>query len=317
MKNIKYIIGLFLTLAFFASCEEDDKEFGAIIAPTNVEIADPVIQGQDLSNPDLVNGDGTGFVTFTATASNVISYSFNFGDGATEIVPSGVVKHRFTKVGVNKFTVIVSAIGTGGVASTTAVDVEVYSSFSDVEAENFLSGGVEGVGKTWYWAADKAANIGLGPNDKQADGSHTWPAWFASEPWHSDKLCMYDSEFVFTQSADGALTFEQMGLAYVPGTYAGNLGVDGDTCHGADVVPSLIGIKNVALIPSTSTATEDAVDPEYRGTTISFSDGGFMGYYVGASTIEIIEITNSTLYVRLTEPGFAWYARYQTEKPVQ
>ena len=128
-------MGLFLTLAFFASCEEDSKEFGDIIAPSNVLI-EAEIEGQDVSNPELMYGDGSGFVSFESNATNVISYSYNFGDGSTVVAPSGKIKHRFTKVGVNTFTVVVSAIGTAGVTSTTSMDVMVYSSFSDVEAED-------------------------------------------------------------------------------------------------------------------------------------------------------------------------------------
>ena len=79
MKNIKNIlyIGL-LALIFFgvSSCQQDDQEFGEIVAPTNLAISFEVA-GQDSLNP---NGDGSGIVNFSATADNAISYRFNFGD---------------------------------------------------------------------------------------------------------------------------------------------------------------------------------------------------------------------------------------------
>ena len=133
---------------------------------------------------------------------------------------------------------------------------------------------------------------------------------------HPDKLCMYDAEFVFSQDSNGDITFEQLtDIAYTPGDFAASIGVDGDTCHGLDVAPSLDGIKNVSFSPSNSTAT---IDGEYRGTTINFSDGGFMSWYVGVYSIEIIEITESTLFVRMTDssnPALAWYCKYQTDNP--
>ena len=77
----------------------------------------------------------------------------------------------------------------------------------------------------------------------------------------------------------------------------------------------LTGVKTVSMAPSASNAT---IDGEYRGTTLNFSDGGFMSWYVGVYSVEIIEITESTLFVRMTDSsnsGLAWYCRYQTENP--
>ncbi len=311
MKNIK-LIGIFFSLAFiFTTCQEDDYSFGDIISPSNVEITAQIV-GQDTDNP---NGDGSGLVNFVATAENEISYKFDFGDGFSGVNGLGVISHQFTKVGVNTYTVVVNAVGTGGVSSSTSISIDVFSNFEDQEAKDLLSGG-PGNSTTWYWAADKPGNIGLGPNDVMQDGSHTYPAWFSSDAWHADKLCMYDAEFEFSQSADGTLSFEQkMDIAYVPGTYAGTIGVDGDTCYGSDVIPSLSGVKEVALAPASSIATADGTDPEYRGTSMIFSDEGFMCWYIGSSTFEIIEITGTSLYVRVTEPGFAWYCKFQTQDP--
>ncbi len=326
MKNIKYIIGLFLTLAFFVGCEEERYEFGDLISPSNVEIADPVIQGQNLDDLELMNGDGTGFVTFTATANNVISYNFNFGDGNNEVAPSGKITHRYTKVGVNTFTVTVSAIGTGGVTSTTSKDVTVYSSFSDVEAEDILSGGVIGEGKKWYWAADLDFHVGMGPvTDDYGNGEFAWPQWWPGpNAWDAEKGCMYDDEFVFTKTADG-ITFEQTaGLAFIPGTYADFIGVDGNTCHDETVATTMYGVKNVAMFPSGSKAAlEGAYDGNpYRGTSFEISDGGFMGWYVGASTYDIISMDENYMRVRIVEDsatgsGAAWYQLFTSTKPVQ
>jgi hypothetical protein len=311
MKNIKFLyktIFMILTI-LVVGCEEETYEFGDIIAPSNIQVT-AVIEGADTSNP---TGDGSGKVHFSATANNVISFQFLYND---EVIasPSGSQTYLFGKVGINIYTVTVIAVGTGGSTSNKSIDVSVRSDFEDPEARDFLSGG-SGLSKTWYWAADKPGNIGLGPNEVMAGGEHTWDNWFASGAWHEDKLCMYDAEFVFTQSASGDLTFEQtVGEAYIPGDYAAVLGVDGNTCHGVDVVPSLTGVKNVSLSPSSSIAT---IDGDYRGTTLNFSSGGFMSWYVGNSKFEIIEITDTTLKVRVEEGPRAWYCKYQTEKPVQ
>ncbi|GGZ78114.1 family 16 glycosylhydrolase [Algibacter mikhailovii] len=320
MRNIKYKyygLGLFLALAMiFTGCQDDDQTFGAVKIPTNVTLTAEIIC-EDCTDAD---GDGSGLVNIVATASGALAYKFDFGDGFTETNQTGKVTHRFTSVGVNTYTVVVNAVGTGGVQSSTTMNVTVRSDFEDIEAKDFLSGG-SGNSKTWYWAADKPSNIALGSNVKDSPnpGDHTFPTFFNSDPFHPDKLCMYDAELVFTQDADGNLTFQQVvGQAYVPGTVAGALGVDGDTCHGSDVAPALGIESSVALIPSSSIATEDAQDPSYRGTSIFLSDGGFMSWYCINSLFEIITITNSTLYVRVVDgvdPGLVWYCTFQTQNP--
>lgn len=326
MKNIKYIIAILSIALFFSACEEDTQVFGDLIAPSNVDIVSVEIQGQDLNNPEFVNGDGSGFVTFKATASNVISYTFNFGDGSSKVVPSGVVTHRYTKVGEVNYTVTVSAIGTGGIASTSSKEVMVYSSFSDAEAENILSGGVIGEGKKWYWAADLDLHVGLGPiSDDYGNGEFAYEGWWnAIKAWDDEKGCMYDNEFVFTKTANG-ITFEQTtGPAFIPGTYAGYIGVDGDSCHDETVATTMFGVKNVSLFPSTSKAAIEGSYKElpYRGTSFEISDGGFMGWYVGASTYDIISIDENYMRVRIIEntasgSGAAWYQLFTSTKPVQ
>lgn len=325
MKNIKYILGLFLALAFFVSCEETSYEFGDIVTPSNVQIT-AVVVGQDLNDPELLNGDGDGFVDFEVSADNVISYLIDFGDGKSEVVPSGKYTHRYTKVGTNKFTVIVSALGTAGAASTASMEVEVYSSFSDVEAEDLLAGSLVGDSKTWYWASDLPLHVGMGTAfDDYGGGQFAYESWWDGiQPWDEEKGCMYTNEFVFTRT-DNGLTFEQtVGPAFIPGTYAGFIGVDGDTCHDQTVATTMFGVKNVTFLPSSSKAALEGTYDEapYRQTAFEISDGGFMGWWAGTSTYDIISIDADYMRVRIIEDtatgsGAAWYQLLTSTKPVQ
>jgi hypothetical protein len=50
---------------------------------------------------------------------------------------------------------------------------------------------------------------------------------------------------------------------------------------------------------------------------MNFSNNGFMGYYVGSSSYEILEVTDTTLYVRViqgNDPVLAWYHKFTTER---
>ncbi len=305
-NNTKYIFVLLASaILTFTGCQNDTYELGTLVVPTNVDLTFQ-ITGADAANPD---GDGSGVVNFTASADNEITYNYLFGDGKdNKIAPDGTVTHVFSKNGVNTYNVTVIAIGTGGLSSSKTVQVKVFSSFTDDEALEFLTGGSS---KTWYWAADQPGHTGLGPNFE--DAGKAYAAWYAAAPF--EKACMYDDVFVFTKTA-GGLTFEQTaGTAFVPGTYAGKIGVGPDACYGQDVIPSLLGVKNVSFSPSSSIAT---VDGGYRGTSMSFSDGGFMGWYVGTNEYEIIQVTDNILKVRIQEDAtFAWYHIFTTVKPVQ
>tara|TARA_R110002126_G_scaffold291495_1_gene453202 strand:+ start:39614 stop:41293 length:1680 start_codon:yes stop_codon:yes gene_type:complete len=328
MKRFKNIyLLLFSTVIAFYSCQENKYEVGEIIIPSNVSINMEVV-GQDADNP---NGDGTGFVIFTVTADDVTNFQFDFGDGKKDVEPTGVIQHRYTEVGVNTYTVIVNATGTGGLGSSTTTEVTIFSSFSDVEAENLLTGSANeedfGSNKTWYWQADKSGFVSLGPvADDYGNGEFAYGAWWPGpDAWADDRSCFFDSnEFVFTRTADG-LTFEQTaGPAYVPGTYAGFLGVDGDQCHDETVATTMFGLKRVSIVPSESKAAIEGSyeNQPYRNTSFEISDGGFMGWYAGASTYDIISITNDELVVRVIEnpasgSGAAWYHKFTSTKPSQ
>jgi len=312
MKKISQHILVAFTglLLIIVSCQKDDHELGALVAPTNVTLSYEIV-GADTENP---NGDGSGLVNFTATANNAITFSFDFGDGKNiEVAPDGSISHIFSITGVNPYNVTVSAVGTGGIISNKSIHIEVLSTFSDDEALEFLTGGDS---KSWFWAADQTAHAGLGPdNEDYGNTEYAWPAWWQIGPFDTEKECMYDAEFVFTQT-DNGLTFEQIaGPAWIPGTYAGKIGVEGDLCYGPDVATPLYGIKNVSFAVSTSRA---AIDGGYRGTSMSFSDGGFMCWWVGASEYDIIEVSETILKVRIKEDDtYAWYHIFTNVKPEQ
>jgi hypothetical protein len=307
--SIHILLIIFGTLIFSISCQKDEYDLGEIVAPSNVSLSYEIV-GADAENP---NGDGSGFVNFTATATNAITYNFDFGDGSDIVTSaSGKVTKRFSITGTNTYNVTVNAIGTGGITSSKADQVEVLSTFEDADALQFLTGGSS---KTWYWAYDQPGHVGLGPATENGENNEiTYDAWWSIGPNDEEKSCMYVSQMVFTQTESGGLTFEQIsGPAFIPGAYAGVIGVTGDVCHGEDVVPNIYGVKNVSFAPSSS---EASVLGEYRGTTMNFSDGGFMCWWVGKSEYDIIEVTDNILKVRIQQDDeFAWYHTFTSVQP--
>ncbi len=311
MKSINLHKALiFAALIFLAGACQEDYTLGDLVTPTNVAV-DYIIVGADDQNP---YGDGSGIVNFTATAEHEITFTYEFGDGKdVQIAPDGRTSHLFSKNGINLYNVTVFAVGTGGITSSKTIQLEVYSSFTDDEAVQFLTGGSA---KSWYWAADQAGHLGLGPNDKAYENlEHTYPAWYQAAPWEKSYSSLYDCELVFTFN-DGDMTFEQKnptGEAFIQGLYSEELGLGPEGSYPFDIA----GVKNVSLSPSSSIATADG---DYRGTTMTYSDGGFMGFYVGSNEYEIIELTENILTVRVVqknEPLFAWYHTFTNVKPEQ
>jgi beta-glucanase (GH16 family) len=310
MKNLFLKSLFFATLLLIIGCQEDDYSFGDITAPTNLTINFD-IEGQSAEFPD---GDGSGLVTFNATAENAISYKFIFSDGTNFLTTSGTYLKRFSQNGVFSYDVTVIANGRGGVASTRTVSLTVFSDFSDDDAVQFLTAGAS---KSWYFAANEAAHLGVGPNTNDAANNY-FPLWYGAAPFEKsgspDSVCLYENEMVFSL-VDGQLKFEQnnngrtffnVAFQSVTGGTAGE-----DFCYDYQTG----GQKTVSLSPSNSFVVQNGIPNQARGTQMDFSDSGFMGYYIGQSTYEILSITENRMVVRAVagnDAGLAWYQTLTT-----
>jgi hypothetical protein len=316
MKNyIKKIGMIALFIAAITGCAEDDHSFGDLIAPTNLEVQHTIV-GADANN---INGDGSGFVDFVATADNAISYKFIFSDGGEVVSPTGILRKRFNTNGVNTYTVTVLASGTGGLITSTTFEVTVFSDFSDPETEQFLTGGAS---KTWYWAAAEPGHLGVGQNDSNAALNY-FPNYYAAAPFEKagspTSSCLYDNELTFTMD-NGIIkyTLDNGGQTFFNASFlsAGGGAGSEDACLAFDTS----GEKTVLLGPSESVVVDNGIPTQTTGTQMTFSDGGFMGYYIGTSTYEILSITANRMVVRAEmggNPALAWYHIFSTSPPVQ
>lgn len=312
MKNILKNFGkLALLLFMVSSCQEDDKTFGNLDAPKNIQLEYEIV-GKDAEHPD---GDGSGKVILKATAENAVNFKYLFSDATSQNAPGGVYTKTFTKNGVNTYIVTVIAFGKGGTASNTSFEVTVFSNFSDPEAITLLTNGSS---KTWYWAAAQPGHLGVGQNDGDVIRNF-YPNYYAATPFEKagspDSNCLYDNELKFFVE-NGVLKFEldNGGKTFFNSAFLGVGGGSGssDLCLNYNTS----GVKTVALSPSESLVPAD----KKRGTAMTFSDNGFMGYYIGQSTYEILELTDSKLVVRAVmggNPTLAWYHTFSNQPPVQ
>lgn len=313
MKKILINIIAVFSLLLMANCQADNYSFGSLESPSNLQIKVEIV-GKTASAP---NGDGSGKVKFTTTADNAISYKYIYGDGITDNSPGGIAEHAFTTVGVNTYTVTIVASGKGGITSNTTVDVTVLSNFSDDKSTQLLTGGTA-AGKKWYVAAAEKGHLGVGPNTDNA-GENYFPLWYQAAPFEKSVTCFYDGDYTFAL-VNGKIEYKQnnKGNTFFNNSYKS---VAGGTNGGDDqCLPySTEGTKIVALSPSTSFVSKNPdASKQTTGTMMNFSDGGFMGYYAGATQYEILSISENRMVVRFVQAnntGLAWYQTFTTSLP--
>lgn len=313
MKTILKKFGILaMLIALVSSCQDDDKSFGSLNGPSNISMTYEIV-GVDAGNP---NGDGSGNVILKAKADNAGSFKFIFEDLSNATVSGGQYTKRFTKNGVNSYLVTVVAIGKGGVQSSASFTVEdVLSNFSDPETIELLTNGAT---KTWYWAAAVPGHLGVGPNNGDINANHV-PGYYAAAPFEKeaspDSNCLYDNELTFTK--DGEIlkySLNNFGKTFFNASYAVEFGGAPGSDHCLNYNTG--GEKIVTLGPSSSLVA----DQFKTGTEMSFTDGGFMGYYINAATYDILSITPNQMVIRAVpgnDSGLAWYFIYSSQPPVQ
>jgi hypothetical protein len=310
MKKILIKIVSVFILFLMVNCQEDNLGFGAIEAPSNLKVTAEII-GKSAAFP---NGDGSGKVKFVSTAENAISYKYVFSDGTSKNQPSGILEYPFATPGTNTYTVTIIASGAGGVTSSTTIEVTVFSNFKDEAAVQFLTGGSS---KKWYWAQSEPEHLGVGPNVAWSDPTfgtqNYYPSFYRAAANEKAATCLYKSVMTFSLVGQ-QMKFEldNKGQTYYN---AALKGVSEDACF--DLVTT--GSKLVSLSKSESFVSKNPGAPtQTRGTVLNIADGGFMGYFVGSSSYEILSITDNRMRVRVIQAGnpfLAWYHTFTTTPP--
>ena len=261
MKTIKYFLTFLVTLVLFSSCETENYEFGAIVAPTNLTIT-PVLVGKDANNPF---GDGSGKVNITAKADNAVSYKF-IGNGEEKIRTSGYLPFSFTKTGINKYTVTVVATGKGGVSSSKTIEIEVLALYEPpAELVKILNGNST---RTWRIKAEGNNHFGLGPV-----GGNVPTEWYGAPANAKSNTGMYDDRFTFKSDL----------------TFSHNVGADGTVFGRKVLIEQLNGPGGTAdgddilQYPFTSYNATYSFSEVNTYETITLTGKGFIGYYTGGN----------------------------------
>jgi|GEM_PF-54085 len=300
MKKVKYLVAALFIIV--VSCNEDDSI--AAVALSNLTVTSEV------------SDDGTGTVKITASAQGAQSYNFDFGDGTTGESLTGFTVKVYDMAGQNSYTITITANGAGGSTLTETIQVSVNLPEMESEFAEVVTMLTNDDSKTWFLAAAIPGHLGLGPSREGIDGDWWYPKWYSAQAFEkcgaavSDCFC--DDELTFSVDANGVMsyTLDNKGQTFFNVGHlatAGGAG-DEDACYDFDTS----GSKTVTL----STVTGNVPEAETTGIQLDFSDGGFMSYYVGSSTYEILSMTDESLYVRTYDtenPDLAWYHRFSAQ----
>ncbi|MGQ2984280.1 glycoside hydrolase family 16 protein [Flavobacterium sp.] len=176
---------------------------------------------------------------------------------------------------------------------------------------NTLSGGSS---RTWYWAAGETGHLGLGSNSTDnavnfyGNINQATPFQYAN---NEDTGCLYSTSLNFTlEGGQLKLTLNNGGNTLFNSSYiTSNEGpVTTDKC----LPYNTAGTKTVSVGDSDSYVTQSGVANRTTGKQITIANEGFMGYYVGQSTYEILSVTNDKLKVRAVFGNDASKAIYHT-----
>ncbi len=296
MKTIVKSFSLFAIGCFtlLSACKKEEYSFGELKNPSGLALT-TALQGVAAATP---TGDGSGNVSITLAASNVINFKIDFGDGQTQLVSPGTLVHQYANPGTFEYTITVTANGTGGAVSTLSKKITVLRLFNIPTA--IMTGLTGGTSKIWI--ADKGAwgHIGVGP------ATSFYPEWYGAAA-NSRTAAEYDDELTFTKTGPNSisLVLDNKGNTFIIPDYAGYYSLAG----GINTL-NTTGTKALAFTDATSNSTTA------NSTRIKFTvpGHGLLSWGVGTSTYEILEITSTTLSVRsIGADGNAWYQKFKVK----
>jgi len=117
MKNLKYLLNIFIVSFLIFACVEEVEN--------NIDFVDSIEAPTNVSAMISITQDNTGVVTITPTGEGVVSYSVDFGDGSDSsdsVNPGNSVVHTYPE---GTYEAIITAVGLNGEVTETVVSVVV------------------------------------------------------------------------------------------------------------------------------------------------------------------------------------------------
>ncbi len=199
------------------------------------------------------------------------------------------------------YTVTLTVFNGGGSATSTqeVIIEKTDPTLLDKPLYNKLTGGVDAVnGKTWVIDSANAGHFGVGPDPSQ---NGDFPEWYQAGPNEKTGGGMYDDRYTF-YLADFGFEMETNGDVYINGSQGPNFPGSED---------SGVGDLRAPYTPPAG-LTWNIAEPADSYPVLTISNGGFIGYYAGGRSYQIISIEENELFLRFVDQandGLAWYLR--------
>lgn len=284
MKNyFKYLLSL-LAILMMASCVEE----------TSLDDAPPT--SEDARFNFQPSADNSNIINFTAD-KEFFMMKWDLGNGMEEEgrTATGVYPNKGT------YTVTLTVFDNGGSASFSSEVVIEQDDLSLVDSPLFqlLTGGIEAAqGKTWVVDANRDGHFGVGPNPSQAGD---FPEWYAAKALEKTGSGMYTDEYTFILD-NFRFIMETNGVVYLNSAQGANFPGAYD--------PGVGDLSAPYEAPDNLTWTLRESDDSFPEITIS--QGGFIGYFAGGTTYQIINLEENEMFLRFVDQAneeLAWYIR--------
>jgi hypothetical protein len=297
INKIKSYAIIFLSVLIgISGCKKEKYTFGDIKTPANLTLT-AVVVGVDASNP---NGNGTGSVTITTSSSGALTYNIDFGDGTTQVVPSGSITHKYTNPGTSSYTISVNAIGTGGSLSTISKSITVFVAF--VIPAPIVAALTNGSARVWITDKGTQDHFGVGPSDA------FFPIWYGAGP-NSREACAYDDEITFSKDALDriSMTIDNKGASFSIGAATSFYGFSGgDGCYAINT--------GVTRLLAFSDATSGSTPANSTRIQFKVPGNGIINFGTGGVTYEILSYTSTTMFLRnIGADGNSWYQKLKVK----
>ncbi|MFZ2432662.1 MAG: family 16 glycosylhydrolase [Lutibacter sp.] len=158
LKFLYKVCAIFSIAILFSCGGSSDQNDELTLTPSNLTINAKIV-GASISNP---NGDGSGIINFSISATNATSYKVLLGNGETKEVTNGNFTYTYTASGTNSYTVYVSAYNLSKFVSTS-LTITIFVSPTATWSDEF---NVDGSPNNSKWGYDLGAG-GWGNNEEQ------------------------------------------------------------------------------------------------------------------------------------------------------
>ncbi|HSI76109.1 MAG TPA: PKD domain-containing protein [Lunatimonas sp.] len=283
MKRHNYFIGL-ITLFLVWACVE---EYSLDAPPPSAEDAQFGFQASTESDNILnFSADGDFFMM-----------NWDLGNGSQ--VSGKTVTGTYPLAG--EYTVTLTVFNAGGSAAYSQVITidQTDPVLLDKPLYNLLTGGPSATeGKTWVLDSARSGHFGVGPDPSQAGD---FPEWYQAQPNEKAGGGMYDDRYTFLL-ADFGFVMQTNGDVYINAAQGPNF-------PGAE--DSGVGDLRAPYTPP-ATLSWSIVEPADDYPLLTIANGGFIGYFAGGRTYQIVNIEENELFLRFVDQaneGLAWYIR--------